>query len=456
MKIVLVHPAPKIWTRAALIPLGLAYISAYLEKKGFDNIEIVDYNVEKGKALPKADVVGITATTPLIKTAWKIAQKAKRMGATTIIGGPHVTAMPQESVARPEVDFVAIGEGEDTMFEFCRVVASGKKNFEEIKGIAFKKNGKIIFTKPRPFIQNLNNLPFPAHHLFKINLYTSTQPLITVRKPAVGIMTSRGCPFGCHFCYKGTFGRFWRPRNVESVLREWEYLVKELKVKEIAIMDDGFNIDIDRAIKICREIKKRKLVVPWRAHNGIRADRAPKKLLKAMKEAGCYYIAFGVESGNQKFLNTLGKNLRLEDVIKAFKICREIGILSMAFFMVGNPGESKQDIYKTIDFSVKLDSDFAQFSVVTPFPGTQIFNMVNQRGKILTKDWDKYSQFDQRGYFDYEDLKGEDVKRLAKLAYKRFYLRPKPFFRLVRRKETWLNMTNVFAGAAHYLFQRDL
>lgn len=456
MKIVLVHPAPKIWTKAALVPLGLAYIASYLEKNGFADIRVIDYNVEPNARLPKADVIGITATTPLIKSAWKIAKKAKKMGALTVIGGPHVSALPQESANLSQVDFVAIGEGEETMLELCRAIEKGDKNFKDIRGLCFKKGKKPFFTNPRPFIQDLNSLPFPAYSLFKLSKYTSTQPLISRNKPSVGIMTSRGCPFGCYFCYKGTFGRIWRFRDVESVVNEWEYLVKDLKIKEIALMDDGFNINIDRAIKICEEIKRRGIVVPWRAHNGIRADRAPKKLLKAMRDSGCYYIAFGVESSDQHLLDSLGKNLKLKDVVRAFKICRKLGILTMAFFMVGNPGETKEGIKKTIDFSIKLDSDFAQFSVATPFPGTKIFELVKENGRLLVSDWDEYSQFNQRGYFDYGDLKGKDVAELAKLAYRKFYLRPGTLVKFLKRKETWFNMKNFLFGATHFLLQKDI
>jgi len=456
MKIVLVHPAPKIWTRAALVPLGLAYIAAYLKKNGFTDIKVVDYNVEPKAYLPRADIVGITATTPLIKSAWRIAQKAQKMGAITIIGGPHVCALAEESISLPEVDFVVIGEGEETMLELCQTLSKGRHDFEKIKGLVFKKGNKIVFNQPRPFVKNLDNLPQPAHHLFKLPLYTSTQPLVSIRKPAVGILTSRGCPFGCRFCYKGTFGRTWRPRGVENVLTEWEYLVKELKVKEIALMDDGFNIDIKRAITICQEIKKRGLMIPWRAHNGIRADRAPKKLLRVMKESGCYLISFGVESGSQRILDLMGKDLRLEDVVCAFKTCRSLGILTMAFFMIGYPGETKEEIEKTVGFSLKLDPDFAQFLVTTPFPGTQIFDLLKKESKIEVTDWDQYSQFDQKGYFDYGEMKAKEVAKLAGQSYRRFYLRPKTIFRLIKRRETWLNLPNVIAGGAHYLLQRDI
>lgn len=456
MKIVLVHPAPKIWTRAALIPLGIAYIASYLEKNGYSQIEVVDYNVEPKRQLPKAEIIGITATTPLIKSAWEIAKVAKKNGAITIIGGPHVSALPEESIRLPQVDFVCVGEGEQTMLDLVNAIKSKKGDFSGIPGLVYKKGKRIIVNKPRTFLKDLDSLPFPAYHLFKLPLYTSTQPLISTRKPSVGILTSRGCPYGCNFCYKGTFGRIWRPRSVENVLKEWEFLVRELKIKEIALMDDGFNIDIDRALAICREIKKRGLVIPWRAHNGIRADHAPKKLLKAMKEAGCYLIAFGVESGCQDVLNKIGKNIELPQIVQTFKFCRSLGILSMAFFMVGNPGETKEEIEKTIDFSVTLDSDIAQFSIATPFPGTGIFQLIKNKGKINIDDWDKYSQFDQRDYFDFGQLKGEEVVRLARLAYRRFYLRPLPLMRLAKRKETWFNLPNIFRGASHYLLDKNI
>lgn len=456
MRIVLIQPAVKIWTRAALVPLGLAYIAAYLEKNGFGDIEVVDYNVEPQDPLPGADIVGITATTPLIKSAWRIAQKAKSKGAITIIGGPHVSALPEESARLPQVDFVCIGEGEETMLELCQTLKEGRKDFEKIKGLVFKKGKKIVFNQPRPFIKNLDNLPPPAHHLFKLPFYTSTQPLVSIRRPAVGIMTSRGCPFGCNFCYKGTFGRVWRARGIENVLSEWKYLVGELKIKEIALMDDGFNIDIGRAVRICQEIKKRGLLVPWRAQNGIRADRAPIRLLQAMKDSGCYLIAFGVESGCQRVLNTIGKNLDLKEVIKAFKNCRNLGILTMAFFMIGNYGETKEEIEGTIKFALDLDPDFAQFTVATPFPGTRLFEIVQKEGKIRIFDWDNYNQLAQRGYFDSSDFKAKDVTNLSRSAYRRFYLRSKKAWMLLKRRETWLNLPNILAATSHFLLQKDL
>ncbi len=452
MKIVLVHSAQKAWTKAALIPLGIGYIASYLEKNGFDDIRIVDYSVERKARLPKADVVGISATTASIKSAWNFAKKAKKMGAITIIGGTHASALPEETIRLPYVDIVCIGEGEQTMLEICRMIKSGKNSFEKIKGICYKKNGKIFFNKPRPFISDLDSLPFPAYHLFKLPLYSTAQPLVSFRKPVANLVTSRGCPFGCNFCYKGTFGRTWRPRSIENVLAEWEYLVKEVKVSEIAMVDDAFNLDVNRAIKICKEIKKRNLVIPWRSSSGIRADRSSKKLLKIMKEAGCFHLAFGVESGVQKVLDEIiHKQLKLSSVKKAFKMCRELGITSWAFFMIGNVGETLKNVQKTIDFAIKLDPDFAQFTVATPFPGTSLYQLVTKGGQLKVKDWDKFYMFGNKGYFN-NNLKAGDIERLTTHAYRKFYLRPKVVFRLFRRKQTYLALSNVISGAFHYFF----
>jgi anaerobic magnesium-protoporphyrin IX monomethyl ester cyclase len=452
MKIVLVHSAQKAWTKAALIPLGVGYIASYLEKNGFSDVKIIDYSVEPNAKLPKADVVGISATTASIKSAWKIAKRAKKMGAFTVIGGPHVSALPEETMNLPYVDFVCVGEGEETMLEICRTLQSGKKSFEKIKGISYKKQGKVYINKPRPLISNLDSLPFPAYHLFKLPLYTSAQPLISVRKPVANLITSRGCPFGCNFCFKGIFGRIWRPRSVESVLDEWEYLVKVVKVSEISLMDDAFNIDMERALEICKEIKKRNLIIPWRSASGIRADRSSKKLLKAMKVAGCYHLAFGVESGVQKVLNEIiHKQLKLSSVRKAFGICRELGITSWAFFMIGNIGETLEDVQKTINFAIKLDPDFAQFTVATPFPGTLLYQLVKNNSKLKELDWDKFYMFGNRGYFN-NSLKAEDIARLTTRAYRKFYLRPKVVFRLLKRKQTYLALPNVISGAFHYFF----
>lgn len=257
MKIVLLNPKPKIWIKSATIPLGLAYIASFLMSKGYNEIKIIDLNLEPGKIIPEADIYGITATTPLIYSAFDLAKKLKRKDNYIVLGGPHATCLPDESLDNEPVDFVVRNEGEIAFYELVKSIEN-KNSFAGIKGLSYKQNGEIIHNPDREFIKNLDELPFPAYGLFgNLKRYSHPQPLIGWRKPVVNIITSRGCPFNCHFCYKGTFGRTWRARSPENVVTEWEHLIKKFKIKEIAIQDDMFNLDIDRAKTIMKMILKK-------------------------------------------------------------------------------------------------------------------------------------------------------------------------------------------------------
>ncbi|MEW6039940.1 MAG: radical SAM protein, partial [Elusimicrobiota bacterium] len=311
MKILLVNPSASVWQQTKIIPLGLAYIAAVLEKAGH-SVQVIDLNHEKSFVLPKTvDLVGITAASSTIEYAWDIAKQVKEKNILTVLGGPHVTILPEESLQHKEVDFVVRGEGEETIVE---LISSLEKNesLTNVRGISFKENNRIVHNQNRPFIENLDKLPFPAYHLFPpIKHYKSAQPFLARRRISASIMTSRGCPFNCVFCYKGMFGHVWRSRSPENIIDEWKFLVKELKVKEIRIQDDIFNQDIKRAEKICEMIKDNNIIVPWSLPNGIRADKFNVTLISKMKQSGCFQVAFGVESGDQTVLNNIGKKLDL-------------------------------------------------------------------------------------------------------------------------------------------------
>ncbi|PIU43612.1 MAG: hypothetical protein COS97_00080 [Candidatus Nealsonbacteria bacterium CG07_land_8_20_14_0_80_40_10] len=455
MKILLINPASKIWILAKTLPLGLAYIAAYLEKNNFA-VEVIDLAVNPNQTIPRADIVGITAATPLIAQAWKIAKKIKYKNKKTLIvlGGPHPTCLSEESLEKEYIDVVVRGEGEITMLELARAVLR-KKDFNTILGISYKKKNKIIHNQNRPFITNLDSLPFPAYHKFgQLNQYTNPQPLLGSRRPAINIITSRGCPYGCIFCYKGTFGRIWRARSPENVLAEWGLLVKKFGVKEIGIQDDNFNVDTSRAIKICRLIQKKKLIIPWSTPNGIRADFATEELLREMKKAGCYRIAFGVESGDQKVLDyIIGKNLKLSKVKKAFKLARKYKIKTIAFFMMGNPGETQKQMKKTIKFALQLQPDFAQFTTATPFPGTRLFALIQEKGKFKIKNWAGFSQFDQKAYFEFPGQDPELPAKMVKRAYQKFYFRPAFMAKFLADFQTWKNLPNIISATFHFLFK---
>ncbi|RLC75822.1 MAG: B12-binding domain-containing radical SAM protein, partial [Chloroflexi bacterium] len=338
MKILLVNPPYNIpiETRASP-PLGLAYLAAISESKGHEvrayDGEVDPEPLEQVVRNFNPDVVGITATTVQIKRAWKVAEKIKELcDIPVILGGVHPTLLPEDSVSHPAVDIVVRGEGEYTWEELISALEKGCKpeDLEKIQGLTFKTpSGEIVSTPDRPVIQDLDSLPFPVYHCFKMYLYTNLQPTIDHLPPgrSFPIMTSRGCPYRCSYCSQ-IGPRRWRMRSPENVVAEWRWLVKEMGALEIGVLDDTFNIDRERVIRICDLLIKEKLNrIPWIMINGIRANLVDKELLRKMREAGCIRTAFGVESGDQRILDeVIHKQLTLEQIRNAFKWAKEVGM----------------------------------------------------------------------------------------------------------------------------------
>ncbi len=452
MKVVLINPKPKIWIKSATIPLGIAYIASFIRKKGYE-VNVVDLNIDPKQDIPYADVYGLTATTPLIYSAFNLAKYLKQRGSYIVLGGPHPTCLPDESLEQNDVDYVIRGEGEHTFYKLLEALKNNKK-VNDIKGLSYKENGKIKHNPGSEFISNLDELPFPAFDLFgDLKKYSHPQPLIGWRKPVVNIITSRGCPFNCHFCYKGTFGTRWRARSPENVVAEWEMLVKKFKVKELSIQDDCFNISIDRAKKIAELIIKKDLIIPWTFPNGIRADLITEELIDVMKRAGMYRTAVGVETGNQLVMDDIGKRLKLEDVEIAFKILKKYKIQTIAFFVMGNPKDTEETLMETINFAKKLRPTFAQFSMATPFPGSRLYDTAKKLNTLRITSWDDYSQFDQKGYFDYKDLKGETIRKYVKIAYRKYYFRISQLFRIMSIPDFYMKIPSYIAGMLHFAFK---
>ncbi len=442
--VLLINPYAKSTTWASgyrVMPLGLSYIASFLEQSGVI-VKALDLNInhlssqELKKIIlrDKPRLVGITATTPMVKSSWQLAELIKETIDTKIVlGGPHPSALPEESASLPQIDFVVNHEGEETMAELTKAIFNHQPT-TQIPGISYKKGQQVINNLPRPYIKNLDSLPFPARHLFPVKKYRPSQPLLSMRYPAAHILTSRGCPYGCNFCYKGVFGRTYRTRSVESVLNEWEILVKKYKVKEIEIVDDNFALDVSRAIKICEGIIRRKLVVPWATYSGIRVDHPHSgELIKLMKKAGCYRIAFGVESGSDKVLSRIEKKISTRQVQKAVATAKEAGFLTMAYCMVGNIGEDRQTMQQTVDFAKNLGCDFAQFTVSTPFPGTALYRQVLEEGRLLITDWDRFDNMGGKAFFEIGSVRKDDVEQMRSKAYWQFYTQPRVLLTLGRK-----------------------
>ena len=336
MRFLFVSPISDVWNERKHVPLGLEYLSAVLLQAGHE-VRMFDAAVEDGTLRDLLDrehfdIVGVTATTPLIYEAWEAALTAKEHGALTILGGTHPTLMPEESLEQPQVDIVVRGEGEDTILEIAEVLGrapgelaeNGQRRlprdpWENVAGITFRSSeGEIISAANRQLRRDLDGLPFPAHQIVDISKYTNMQPLTDGLDPnarAYTIITSRGCPYNCIYCSKAITGRSWRPRTPENVVAEWRWLVRDLGATEIGVTDDSMTTDIDRAKTICRMLIDEGLnTVPWITVHGIRAGDTDLELLDLMKAAGCKRVGFGVESGNQRILDSIKKKQTIDEV----------------------------------------------------------------------------------------------------------------------------------------------
>jgi anaerobic magnesium-protoporphyrin IX monomethyl ester cyclase len=464
VRILLVNPKSRlpIDTRTSP-PLGLAYLAAISEQRG-DQVRIHDGDVEDTPLEAcvrefEPDLVGITANTTQITAAWRDAAQVKELTAgnapvPVILGGPHPTSLPDESAAKAFVDVVVRGEGEKTWIELLSGMDAAPPSthaqmpgldLDGIQGITFQNEAGEVVSAPSQEaipVDVLDHLPYPAWHLFKLERYTNLQPTVDeVDGASLPILTSRDCPYACTYCAQ-LGPRRWRARSVESVVDEWRWLVREQGAAEVGVLDDSFNIDRQRVLDICRRLVDEGLDhVPWIMINGIRANLADEEVLGAMKHAGCIRAAFGVESGNQDILDSVvDKHLTLDQVRQAFKAARAVGMETIGFFIIGLPGETEATMNDTIRFACELDPVVANFSIATPFPGTQMHETVKEQGRILAETWDDYVFFEGKARFEMPGLPAELVERKWKEAYRRFYLRPKRVARTVTQKGTWLRL----------------
>lgn len=440
MNVTLINPsAPHVEASSVLgitaPPLGLAYLAAVLEGDGH-SVRIIDAQalgiplteIKREIKRDQPSIVGVTSTTPTIREALAIVKAVKEdcPDATTVVGGPHVTFLPVETLREcPQLDVVCIGEGERTVLELAQAIER-KASLSNVKGIVYRSGDRIIKTPPQPLIDNLDSLPFPARHLLPMERYT-----ILGRKSIIGhLMTSRGCPFNCTFCASSLlFGKRFRGRSPKNVVDEIEEVVSEYNPGSIEFSDDEFTLDRKRVEGICDEMKRRGLDVPWACSS--RVDTVSKNLLRKMKAAGCFFIYYGVESGCQRILNLIRKGIRIKQVIDAIRWTKKMGIETLASYIIGFPGETKEDIEKTIAFAKRLNTDYAQFSLATPYPGTELYNSAKEKGLLLTEDWSQYTA--GKPIIRNNNCSKEDLMRLLAKAYKSFYLSPRILLRHLRK-----------------------
>ena len=436
MKILLVNP-PNPYRKDFLVsgdrcqPLGLAYLAAVLRLKDYD-VGIIDapalhysvsQTVKKISSL-KPDIVGLTAVTYNFSRAEKICRQLKQLTnpPITILGGPHLTALPT-LIKNSPFDFGVIGEGEQTLAELIRAINNEKHNFTNIKGLIFQRRNELVITPPRPYMQNIDKLPFPSRDLLPALATYRPVPGMFRQLPMATMITSRGCPFQCIFCSRAVFGQTYRARSAKNVVNEMEILMNNFGCREIRIWDDTFNLMPQRVIDICQEILRRQLKFSWSCL--CRANFVSNKMLKMMKQAGCWQIAYGIESGNDNILKTINKGLNKNIVQRAVKLTKKAGIETRGFFILGLPGETEQTLRETINFAKNLDLDTAGFNSLIPFPGTEVYQNINRYGKLTNRSFDSFlPQMSTRFVFIPHKLKSSILKTYLDLARREFYRRP--------------------------------
>lgn len=423
-RVTLVNPPyPAGAVQAPFLPLGIGYLAAYLEKYGYEVHVIdcqVDYPSPKQLAAEfdkyKPDLVGLTCATLTYKPALEIVKIAKeaRPDALTVMGGPHVTVLDEETMSEPEApDVVARGEGEQTLLELAQYASNPKQsNLDKIDGVTFKKDGKLVRTKNREFIQNLDDLPHPAYDHFELRGYKFAG------KMYLPIITSRGCPFNCAFCLASQMcGRGFRARSPKKVVDELEWLRDEWGADAFAFYDDTFTFDKQRAYDICQEIINRKITLPWDCRT--RVDQVTVEMLGKMKRANCKLIHYGVESGSQKMLNLMRKGTTVEQNTHALKLTKEAGIGAAISVVVGYPGETPEMLQQTVDFMNKTKPDYVYMCQAIPYPGTEMAEELRRLGWEMDPDWNHYDEVTP--VFKSPLLPQETINRTRKEFFNKFF-----------------------------------
>ena len=414
-------------------PLGYLYLASYLEVNGH-KIEIIDGEIERldkhqivNQVLAsKPDFVGIGATTPEFADSSDILHKIKELAPhiITVIGGPHSSALPKETLKEnPHIDYVVRNEGEQTLLELLNIL-DDRGDVSGIRGLTYKKEVDVISNKDREPIPDLDTLPFPARHLIDNKRYS--HPIFGKRglAQATSMITSRGCPYRCVFCYRSKERSKTRFRSPSNIVDEIEEVVNRYNIKFISFHDDTLTLHRKRVLKMCDEIIERGLYIQWFCL--ARADTLDRELLIKMKKAGLIGLSIGVESGNQKILDSAKKETRLEQYRVAFKLLANIEIETRGSFMFGLPHETTKTMRDTINFAKSLDLNKAFFNITTPYPGSVLYDkaIVGDGIRLLTHDWKEYQRWGN-AVIELEDVGRQELIKLQKRAMLEFYLRPR-------------------------------
>lgn len=397
MKITLIQP--RVGHNPSYIhePLNLGYIAAYLIEKGHKNVDIHIGAFETDKEIisdaSDADIIGFTATSPMMKHAEEMAMEVKENNPNTIIvfGGSHPSVLPENTLKNENIDAVVRGEGEMTMLEIVGAVEK-EASFKEITGMSYKNNGDIIHNPDRGLIKDIDTIPFPARNLISQDKFLE----IGYKKygdRGAWVFSSRGCPYHCTYCASWRiWTRKWRARSPENIIKEIQELVDTYNVDRINFADDTFTISRERVVEFCDLLKRENLQISWGCN--VRVDNVDKKLFEIMKSAGCTDVWIGAESGSPIILKDIKKGITLTQIKNAFKWSKEAGLKRRAYLMIGSPKESRETIFQTEKLVDETKPDTLEFSILTPYPGCENYEMAKKERYVSDDmDWSRIDLF---------------------------------------------------------------
>ncbi len=486
MKLLLIRPGFSIFERERLSiapPLGLAYIAAVMESEGH-KVEILDgiafnwknsISTEKnGESLKyygptdeglmevirksAPELVGISCLASMYaQEAHHVAHivKLADKDIKVVFGGVHPSALPRETLKDPNVDYVVIGEGEKAATDLANRLEEGQ-DVSSIDGFAFKSNNGVIVNPKTKFIEDLDTIPFPARHLLPMEEYFKASKSVASHGGPTGLratsmVTSRGCPGRCVFCSTHSiWGYKWRARTPHNVVDEIEFLVGKYKIQSIYFEDDNLTLDRKRVEKICDEIMNRNIKITWDCPNGVAVNTLTPDLIRKMKNAGCRGLAFGIEHGDPEMRRkVVCKPIETGHVKKIVNSCRQVGIQTTGFFIIGLPSETEETYKQTVEFAKETNFDVASFFIALPLPGSNLFEYAVKKYNIT--DLDDFSS-SMRMYGPTipvltDSFSSEDLIKLQKEAYKKFFyhkikseLKPQAIFNRIKRYKSMENL----------------
>lgn len=423
-------------------PLGVLSLASFLhERLPGVQIEIIDM-LPRGLSIEEVvkktldyepDVVGISAMSYEALELHEIAAgiKQKRPRLPVISGGPHCTTAPRKVLADSNIDYAVRGEGEQTLLDLIPRIMAGESEPEDICGIGFQKNGEPHLTPTSEEIVDMDSLPLPAFDLIDLSDYWDLPRFGTtyVRREYATLATSRACPFQCTFCHR-IFGSRYRSQSPQIVLRDLQTLASEFGVREIQFVDDCFNLKSERVAAICDGIVKQGLDLAICFPNGIRGDIMDEDTLKKLKAAGTYRITYAVETASERIQKFVKKNVKLGKLKKVIEMTDALGIMVDGFFMVGFPGETREEVQTTLDYALDSKLHSLNFWFVTPFPGTELYDQAKDMGYEVTEDAINLHYFDPMT--DLSEVPAEELRRLVQKTFIRFYLNPWRWWRIFK------------------------